>query len=78
MSEGITVTMPLDEFEKLKANQRAGNYDDDRDHEILKLNVKYLNSLVKEVANGETDPKGFVLFETDLGRAILNHIELFK
>lgn len=75
----ITVTMPLERYEKLIANQRLENYDDDLDQEVLKANIKYLNQLVKEAANGELEsPEDFELFKSDFGRVILSNLRLFK
>lgn len=54
--------------------------DGDPEHDELKRNIKYLNTLIFEVANGElpmSDAKEFELFKTKAGKIILKNIGLF-
>jgi len=72
----ITVTLPLEEFEKLSmAEEEIKNTDLDKD---IKYNSDYINVLCNDVVGGDVrfdEADSFYFFKTKLGKYVLDKIK---
>lgn len=69
----ITVTMPIEEYEKLKNKKEEASFDDK-----MKEITGYLDQLVEDVENGEiawAHLKDFHFFHTKVGAIVISKLK---